>query len=55
LIKHADVVRMRSENVDELSVIDHYTLRFISFQNLKVRYKQFLDNLAELDIKNEGL
>jgi hypothetical protein len=46
---------MRYESVEECSIRDHYTLRFITYQNLKVKYKQFLDSLGDLDIKNEGL
>ena len=30
-------------------------MRFITFQNLKAKYKLFLDSLGELDIKHEGL
>lgn len=46
LVRQADIVKMRFESVDELSLIDKYTLRYITFQNLKAKYRQFLDNLS---------
>lgn len=55
LIRHADLVKMRCDAADEVTVKDQYTLRYITYQNLKVKYKQFLDGLADLDFKNEGL
>lgn len=46
---------MRYENVEEYSVKDQYTFRFLTYENLKTQYKHFLDTLGDLDLKNEGL
>jgi len=55
LLRHTDLVKMRYDVADEATIKDQYTLRYVTYQNLKNKYKQFLDNLADLDFKNEGL
>ena len=52
LLKHADIIKMRYDSADEISMKDQYTLKFITYQNLKAKYKVFLDNLADLDFLN---
>lgn len=38
--------------MDSSVLIDSYIKTFLNYENVKIKYKIFLDNLIELDIKN---
>lgn len=43
---------MKIDNVDSATVVEKYIHAFLNFENLKSKYRSFLDGLAELNFNN---
>ena len=54
LINYQDLVKMKVEMVDGSGIIDRYKKKFLIYQNLKSKYKVFLDILTDMNFANQG-
>ncbi len=46
LINYQDLVKMKVEMVDGFGIIERYKKKFLIYENLKTKYKAFLEALA---------
>lgn len=47
-------MKMKSEDVSSETILAKFTQKYLTFHNLKDKYKLFIDNLTEIDLANEG-
>lgn len=52
LIQHRDLIRMKVEKVDEDALTKAYVANYLTLENLKDHYKNFLDALLDEDFRD---